>query len=194
VTVKKKGIYSSSASWNRCRHEWLTSSVHVPSSHANWAVCLKARGMIWRTTGFATLGVRLAFSVAIQVWPTFAHVKAILYIDQWRHSVPDRVVWGQLALSNSPMGMWASGKYTLLYIVLCCLCCPNLWCVSVWFIRTWNLGLGACSKIWASQAEENQAKPPAWGALRSVLSHVAEVNVNHSTLGQKPGRTRPPQC
>jgi hypothetical protein len=49
------------------------------------------------------------------------------------------------------------------------------------------MGLWICGKIWASQAKESQAKLSGWEALRSIQSHVAEVNVNQSALGQMPG-------
>ncbi len=45
-----------------------------------------------------------------------------------------------------------------------------------------------------SQVEESQVKTPAREALRSVPSHVAEVNVNQTALGQRPRWTHSPRA
>jgi hypothetical protein len=122
----------------------------------------------------------------VQIW----HYIIILI----RILVPDKVVWVQQVLFNTPMGMRSKGKYVLLYIVAVLLCCLNLWCVSVWFISAWVLGLCIYSKIWASQAEDSQGRPQVWEALRSALSQVAEANGNQSALEQKPRWTHFLQC
>jgi hypothetical protein len=46
----------------------------------------------------------------------------------------------------------------------------------------------------ASQVEESLVKTPAREALRSVPSHVAEVNVNQSAFGQRPRWTHSPHA
>jgi hypothetical protein len=102
--------------------------------------------------------------------------------------VPNRVI--QLAYGN--VG-WR--KYVSLFISSCCGTVLSflVMCISV-ITSAWDLGFWIYSLIWESQAEDSEAKPPVWDALRSILSHVAEANVNQSALGPKPEWTHSVQC
>jgi hypothetical protein len=80
-------------------------------------------------------------------------------------SQPDQLVYKNV--------IWNKNAYRC----VCLMCYLNyscLWCVSVWFTSTQDLGLWIYSKIWAGHVGQRQAKPAAWEALGSDPIHVTK--------------------
>ncbi len=148
-----------------------------------------------------TLNYHKLIFLQIQNLPTYCTllVKAIVKLNQniisnvssYNCARQSTVVRVQQALFNLPMGMWTEGNMCHCTQLLCC--CVVLTC-DVYQSEISALGLWIYSKIQPSQAEDSQVKLPAWEALRSILAHVAEANVNQSALGQKLGWTHSLQC
>ncbi len=137
--------------------------------------------------------LHISFTLSFFSWPLISDCMN----DEWSYTslvnfatihVPDRVFRSSRPSSTY---LWECGVKENMYrcIVAVVLCYLNLWCASLWFISAWFLGLWIYRKICASQAEDSQAKPSSWEALRSVLKSYGKVNVNQSALGQKPGWT-----
>jgi hypothetical protein len=70
--------------------------------------------------------------------------------------------------------------YRCCMCLLCYLYNSCLWCVSVWFTSTQDMGLWNYSQIWAGPEGWSQVKPAAWRALR------LRGKLKQSTSGKRP--------
>ncbi len=110
-------------------------------------------------------------------------------------SVPDKVIWGQLALFNSRMRTWIKRELVSLYIVAILPCILNCDEYSIYVIyKCLRFGTFDLQQDLGKPSRGSQAKPPAWEALKSIPSHMAGVNGKQYTLGQRLGWSHSQQC
>jgi hypothetical protein len=102
-------------------------------------------------------------------------------------SGPDQLIYKNVTWNND------------VYCSMCLQCYlyySYLWCVSVWFTSTQDLGLWIYSQIWAGQVWQSQAKPSQQRGKPSEASQAMwrRGNMRQSTFGNRLERTHSQQC